>query len=149
MQKLNVLAFGTVSLGLTTLGLVWQNYYLDLLVSSGGGFLLIRVMAVAFMLAYVFRPQARNHLAQSAMRSLGITLLIFGLVTFFSPTFLGHFNSYIPFGDTLLFIEGGILATLLSLELPVHGPSLMDKNLKYLAVLLAAQPRKLLPTTRS
>jgi hypothetical protein len=120
MQKLSVLVFGTASLGLTTLGL----------------------------LVYVFRPQTRTSLSQSAMRSLGMTLLAFGLVTFSSPTFFGHFDGYIPFGDTLLFIEGGIVATLLSLELPVFGTSSKERNLRYLAALLATQSKKLLTSTR-
>lgn len=144
MNKAHVLLFGTVSVNLTLYSMLEPGYYIDLLISSDKSFVLIRILATVFMALYVFRPQIRTYFTRSIMRSLGLALMLLGVMTFLSPTFFGQFPTYIPIGDTLLFIEGGILATLLSLELSVQGSTPKGKYLQYLAVLLSAQPRKLL-----
>lgn len=130
MNKAHVLFFAVVSICLTLYGLIEPGFYINLLISSNGNLAAIRTVAAVLMLLYVFRPHYRNYLTQGLMRSFGIVLVGFGAITFAHPTLFGMFPHYIPFGDTLIFIEGGILASLLSLELPVSRSAYGREKLK-------------------
>lgn len=143
MRKFNISVFAGFSLGLTLYAMASPGYYTELLISSSGLYLLLRVVIAAFMLAYVFLPQVRTYYSQTLLGTVGAAMLLFGFATFISPTFFGRLTTYIPIVDTLLLIEGGILAMLMSLELPAHRSQLIDKNFEYVASLMAVQPKKL------
>jgi uncharacterized membrane protein len=149
MHQAHVLFFSIVTINLTLISVFEPGYYIGLLLSPQKGLLLMRLVVAFALLAYAFRQTIRTRFTQHAMRSFGVSLLILGAMTLFSPTFFGQFTSYLPIGETLLLIEGGILAFLLSLELSVQNHSPFDQNLSYLAALLAAQPRKLISAIRS
>ncbi len=143
LRKFNVTVFSFSSLGLTLYGMMQPSYYTKLLISSGGVYLLLRIIVAASLLTYVFFPQARTFVAKTFLATMGTALLGFGLVTFVSPTFLGNLSTYIPIMDTLLFIVGGILALLMTLELPAHRSALIDKQLVYLATQMSTQKSKI------
>jgi len=149
MKKFNITLFSVFALGLTSYAMLWPNYYIQLLVSPRLSFAAIRILASALLAAYVFLPQARTYFARSLLRAFGITMLLMGINTFASPTFFGYSTGYVPIGDTLIFLEGGILSMVLSLELPAYQGTLISRisdNLRYryFAVLLATQPNKIL-----
>lgn len=130
MKKVNVAMFSIFCLSLTFYSLLWPSYYQELLVSSAPGLLALRTIVCASMLAYVFRPQTRTYFAKTLMRAGGITLILFGLATFVSPGLFGASVTYVPIADTFIFLEGGIIASLLGIELPAHESRGMYRNLR-------------------
>lgn len=148
MNKAHVLFFAIVSISLTLYGLIEPGFYINLLVSSSGGLAAIRMVAAVFMLLYVFQPQFRNYLTQGLMGSWGIVLIAFGVTTLAYPTLFGMFPHYIPLGDSLIFIEGGILASILSLELPVSQPVSGRGKLKRIFAFTLFQAKRLFLTAR-
>lgn len=151
MKKVNVVLFSLFCLSLTFYSLSWPSYYQELLVSSTPGLLILRTIVCASMLAYVFRPQTRTYFAKTLMRAGGMTLLLFGLATFIYPGLFGTSVAYVPIADTFILLEGGILALLLSLELPAHEPLTTSRNLRfqYFANLLSTEePKKLTRAAR-
>lgn len=143
LKKINVVLFSVFCLGLTLYSVLLPGYYQQFLISSTNGLFLIRFMICAGLLIYVFRPQLRTYFAQALLRASGWTLLLFGISTFISPGFFGHSVSYVPIADTFILLEGGVLALLLSIELPAHEPTAKNKSLQYFASLLVTQPKKL------
>lgn len=150
MKKLNVALFSTFCLSLTFYSLLWPSYYQELFISSASGLLILRTMICAFILSYVFRPRIRTYFAKTLMRAGGITLILFGLATFISPGLFGVSVAYVPIADTFILLEGGILALLLSMELPAHKSPLAlgyKLRLHYFTSILGAPPKKLTRTT--
>lgn len=149
LRKFNITAFSSFSLGLTLYGMLQPSYYTKLLVSSGGVYLLMRVVISVIMIAYVFYPQARTYEARTMIMTIGAALLGFGLITFISPTFFNSLGFYMPILDTLMFAVGGILALLMGLELPAHRSTFLDRQRLYLASHMAVQKNKITHVTRA
>lgn len=150
MKKINVSLFSVFCLILTLYSLSWPSYYQELLISSSPGLLALRTIICASMLGYVFKPEVRTYFAKTLMRAGGMTLLLFGLTTFVYPGLFGTSATYVPIADSFILLEGGVLALLLSLELPAQEPVAASRNLRfqYFANLLASHPKKLTRAAR-
>jgi hypothetical protein len=93
--------------------------------------------------AYAFVPQVRLYATRNLLSVGGTILLSLGVISVSSPTLLGHAGREILVGDTLTLIEGGILAIILSAELPARQSRLLAKSYLYIKSQLATRPRKL------
>lgn len=120
-RKFSAILFSSFSLGLTAYGILQPGYYIDLLISSDISYLLIRAFVSALLLSYLLFPQVRTHLVRNIMTAMGACFLAIGLVSCFSPTVFGNLVGYITLGDTVIFVEGGVLSLLASLELSAHS----------------------------
>lgn len=139
MKKFNVSIFSSFCISFSIYNMLNPSYYLQLIISSSGLYTLARIVVSVLLLAYTFLPEVRTYHTRLVMKGMGTALLLFGVATYISPTFFGTMG-YIPVVDTLIFIEGGILATLLGMEMPV-GKSrwVMAKSRRLLATLWASQ----------
>lgn len=123
MKKVSVFLFSIATLLLTVYSLWHPNYLLQELVALGEPFVLARLFLILALFSYMFFPKARTILFRGILLLTGLSAIAFGSVTMFSPMFFGHFSSYVPIGDVFIFLEGGILAMLLVLELPQYTPT--------------------------
>jgi hypothetical protein len=143
MKKLVVLLFGLSLLGFSLVGMSDNSYYIQLFLNLSKPYVLVRAALVMVLAAYAFVPQVRLHATRNLLSIGGTILLSLGIISVSSPTLLGHAGREILVGDTLTLIEGGILAIILSAELPARRSRLMAKSYLYIKSQLAARPRKL------
>lgn len=143
VKKINVVLFSGFLIGLTTYALLSPNYYIQSLINLNKNYVVLRTLLALALLAYVFFPKLRTYLAKTLMGAAGAVLLVFGVITIFSPTLMGYSLNYISIGDTFIFLEGGVLSMLLSMELPAK-PRPATAHLGNLASVVVAQPKKLL-----
>lgn len=127
MKKFNVLLFGISILGLSFYGLLTNSHYVQILINVSVFFIYVRIVLVAALLAYVFVPSIRLYTTKALISVGGILMLSLGLISLGSPSLLGHTNTYILFGDSLILIEAGILAIVLSAELSAQRSQFMVK----------------------
>ncbi len=144
MYKYCVSLYSGLMMGVMVLGIVISSYYVQILINTTTPFMLVRLLIVLCLMAYVFFPKIRNQLARAFIALFGITLITFSIITLVSPTFLGHFNYFLPIGDVLGFLEGGILASLVSIELPSKKSQLMARSLAYSNFLVMSFYKKVL-----
>lgn len=143
MKKLIVLFFGLSLLGFSLIGVSDNSYYIQLFMNLSKPYIFIRAALVMALAAYAFVPQVRVYATRNLLSVGGTVLLALGVITVSSPTLLGHAGGEILVGDTLTLIEGGILAIILSAELPARQSRFMAKSYLYIKSQLAARPRKL------
>jgi hypothetical protein len=125
MRKLSVLAFSVMTVAITIYGFIQPSYHLQQLINVSPSYASFRIIAALVPAAYVMVPRLRTEFAKKLIRIFGVFLLSFGAITFVSPTFLGSFWNYLPLGDVFISIEGGVLALLLSLQVPANQPPLL------------------------
>jgi hypothetical protein len=143
MKKLVVLLFGICLLGFSLIGVSDNSYYIQLIMNLSKPYILIRAVIVMVLAAYAFVPQVRLYATRNLLSVGGTILLSLGVISVSSPTLLGHAGREILVGDTLTLIEGGILAIILSAELPARQSRLLAKSYLYIKSQLATRPRKL------
>lgn len=131
MKKCNVLLFSAALLGLSLYGLLTGSYYVQLLINTSAPVMYARIALIVVLLAYVFVPSFRLLSTKALVNIGGMLLVALGLLSVCSPTLLGFTNTYIELGDTLTLIEGGILAIILSAELPTRRGRFMIKDFDY------------------
>jgi hypothetical protein len=124
LKKLSVLLFSLLTLAVTAYGLLWPNYMLHSFIEFSESFVQARVLLAIVLFFYTFSPHVRTT-SIKLLISFGACLsLAFGIITMFSPMFMGRFNHYVPIGDVFIFLEGGILALLAVVELPTYDTRL-------------------------
>lgn len=143
MKKFSVLLYGTSLLGLSVYGLMNQSYYMQIFLNLSTPFVVARIILIVALLAYAFVPAVRIYTARNLLGLGGMILLSFGLVSIFSPSLLGNITGYVLIGDTLSFIEGGVLASLLSMELPARRSSYLAGALSRVQSVLKPRETKL------
>lgn len=146
MKKISILAFSILVTAITIYSFLEPSYHLQQLIIAHTGYAIFRMTAALVPAMYFVVPRLRTDFAQKLLRAYGVGLLSYGAITFFSPTFFGSFATYIPFAEVFIAIEGGVLATLLSIELPAGQPALISNHLLTLRSQLMSQPQKLLQT---
>lgn len=143
MKKLVVLIFGICLLGFSLIGVSDNSYYTQLFLNLSKPYILVRAALVIVLAAYAFVPQVRLYATRNLLSIGGTILLSLGVISVSSPTLLGHAGREILVGDTLTLIEGGILAIILSAELPARQSRFLARGYLYIKSQLAARPRKL------
>ena len=143
MKKLCVILYGFAVLGLSFYGLSNHSYYVQVLINLGRPYMIVRIALVMVLVFYAFISWLRTYAAKTLLGIGGMTLLSLGLFTIFSPSLLGHLNTWMRFGDNLTLIEGGILAVVLSAELSARRTTFMARSYAYVQSLFVTQPRKL------
>lgn len=143
MKKLVVLLFGVCLLGLSLIGMSDNSYYIQLFMNLSKPYIFVRAMLVMALAVYAFVPQVRVYATRNLLSVGGTILLALGVLTVSSPTLLGHAGREILVGDTLTLIEGGILAIILSAELPARKSRFLATSYLYIKLFLATRPRKL------
>ncbi len=141
MKKSTVTLFGISVLALSWYGINNPSYYFDILLSDTTPFLYARILLVLCLAAFVFFYKLRTYTVKFLVGLSGVALFFTAFLTIFSPSLFGYFNNYVPIGDSLIFIEGGIIAAVASSELPGHHSKLF--------FWLSRQVRQLRPTFRS
>lgn len=141
MKKFIVLLFSSILLGLSLYGLSSNSFYVQILIDLDTSFIYARLALVALFLMYTFVPWLRLYVTKALLGIGGILLLSLGLISFGSPTVLGHSNMLI--GDTLTLIEGGILAVVLSAELSARRSRFIARGFVYVRSLFASKPKEL------
>lgn len=120
MKKLFVALFSLAVISVTAYGLTYPNFWLEQLLSLKEAFIYARIFLVLILVSYMFLPATRTSAVRNILQLSGMVALLFGITSLFSPLFFGYFEQYIPMGDVLIFIEGGILSLVLAAELPFH-----------------------------
>lgn len=150
MRKFSVLAFFVLTAAITIYGFIQPSYHLQQLISISPGYALFRIAAALVPAVYILVPRLRTDFAKKLLSVYGVFLLSFGAITLVSPTFFGSFWNYLPLGDVFISIEGGVLALLLSLQVPATQPALLTADWNALKSRLAvSRPQKLLPAVAS
>lgn len=142
MKKLLVAFYSIFLLGLSFYGLYSNQYYLEIFMNLSQPFMIARVLLVVVLLAYAFVPQVRLYATRNLLASLGLILLVTGVFTTYSPSILGQTTRAIFLGDTFAMIEGGILAALLSAELPARRTRYLASSFQTMQRLLHVGQRK-------
>lgn len=124
MSRISVFLFSAVTLLLTIFSLSNPNYLLQELVSTQEPFVLARLFLVLVLVGYMFFEASRTVVFKAVLLSTGIMALGFGMIMLFSPMFFGYLDTYVPIGEVFIFLEGGILALLMALQLPQFVPPL-------------------------
>lgn len=143
MKKFGVLLFGISLLGISYYGLSNDSYFIHLLMNLDEPYMYARLGLVTALLAYAFIPQLRLDTTKSMLGGGGVMLLLLGVLSLYSPTMFGNAYSYVLIGDMLTLIEGGILAIVLSAELPARKTTFIARGLIYVQLTLANLPTKL------
>jgi hypothetical protein len=74
----------------------------------------------------------------------GFLLLSLGIFTILSPGLLGHLNNWVLLGDSITLLEVGILAIVLSAELPARRTRNMIRIFYYGRLLFISNPKELI-----
>lgn len=122
MNRISVLLFSVLTLLLTVFSLSNPNYLLQELVSLQEPFVLARLFLILVLISYMFFEASRTVVFKAVLLSTGIMALGFGMITLFSPMLFGYLGTYVPIGEVFIFLEGGILALLMALQLPQFVP---------------------------
>lgn len=150
MKKISVIAFCAFTVAITFYGLIEPSYHLQQLINVSPGYAFFRIVVALVPTAYLLAPRLRTSFAKKLIRAYGAVLLSFVSITFVSPTLLGSFWNYLLLGDIFISIEGGVLALLLSLQMPASQPALLTTDWKAFKVrLTASHTQKLLPAVTS
>lgn len=120
MTKFWVAIFSALVLPLSIYASGNQSYYLNLFVETDIAFTFVRIILAITLLSYAFLPAIRNAFSKELLGGLGLVLLGLSAVSMVSPTLFGYFSDYSAIGETFIFFEAGILARLLSHELPIN-----------------------------
>lgn len=119
MTKFWVASFSALVLPLSLFAAGNQSFYLNLLLETDAAFTVARVVIIFALLGYAFMPKLRTVISKEILGIVGILLIAAAGVSLFSPTLLGYLGDYSAIGDSFIFLESGILARVMSLELPV------------------------------
>lgn len=122
MNRISVFLFSIATLLLTVFSLSNPNYLLQELISLEEPFVLARLFVVLALVGYMFFEASRTVVFRAVLLLTGFMALGFGMVTMFSPMFFGYLGTYVPIGEVFIFLEGGILALLMALQLPRFVP---------------------------
>lgn len=139
MKKFAVLFFSISLIGLSYYGLHSNIYYIQMLMNLGEPYMFSRTALIMALAAYAFIPGVRLHSTKALLGFGGMALLSLGLVSVCSPTLLGQTNNYVLIGDAISLIEGGILAIILSAELPARKTIFMATSFYFIQSLFASK----------
>lgn len=131
MKKVNTTLFCLATIGVTVFGLIWQNYFLGLLVSLNEPYVQLRLLLVIVLSSYVYFYELRTRGFKLLLQLGAILLLIFSISALFSPTVFGFLSHYVLIGDVFIFLEGGIIALLLATELPISQKTAHTERAPY------------------
>ena len=147
MNKLCVLLYAIAVFGLSYYGLSSHSYYVQLLINLDRPYMFVRATLIIALTVYAFIPWLRISVTKALLGIGGVALLSLGLTAICSPSLLGHLNTWMLPGDSIMLIEGGILAVVLSAELPARRTKFMAKGYTYVQLLLSIQLRRLVYST--
>lgn len=122
MKKLFVVLFSGILIGISFFNLSKNLFFLPVLMNMSKPYVIMRTVLVAILVCYAFVPRLRLHLSKSLLNTMGLLLITLGIVTIISPGLMGHLNDWVLLGDSIIAIEGGIIAIVLSAELPYKIP---------------------------
>lgn len=122
MTKQCITIFSLSVLGLSYYAVQNQTGYINSFMETGAAYVGIRTIIVAVLLAYTFVPKLRTFFARDVLSVASLGLMAFAVTAIFSPTLFGNLQSFFPFGDAVMLFEAGILARLISIELPAYQP---------------------------
>lgn len=120
MSKTVVIGFGLASIVLTYLVSHMPDSILPFIISPSEEWSGLRLGVSVLLIAYMLFTALRRRSVQIGMRLIGIALLAIAVLGVASPESFGLSSLYILPIDLIVLLEGGILALLLSLELPLH-----------------------------
>lgn len=130
MTKQCITIFSTFVLVLSFYAVQNQTGYINSFMETGAVYVAVRVALVAILLAYTFIPKLRTFFARDVLTVAGLALMAFAVTATVSPTLLGSLQSFFPFGDAVMLFEAGILARLVSIELPAYQPHPVENALE-------------------
>lgn len=148
MYRTVVTLYSTAVLGASWYGIENPSYYVGILLKESPNFLLARIFIVLSLLAYVYIAGLSCNTVRNLLAIAGFVIFGLALVTFFSPTFFGHFSFYVPIGDVFIAIEGGILAMIVSAEIPSYKTHFFKTQLARFRV-MSTSIRTMLSANRS
>ena len=125
MKKLFVVLFGSGLLGISFFDLSKSLFFLPVLINTSTLYAVIRTVLVVILVGYTFVPKLRLHLTKSLLSTVGLLLVSLGIFTIISPGLMGHLNDWVLLGDSIIAIECGILAIVLTAELPYKLPKFL------------------------
>src|ERR1051326_5428339 len=105
MRKYIVLLYSGVVLLITWLGAYKPSYYLHVFISTQAPYVLVRCAVVLSLLAYALLPSVRSYNVRYVMGLGSAGLIALSFMAMVTPTFMGHFNYYIPIGDVFIWLE--------------------------------------------
>ncbi len=120
MKKFWVLSFSLAVMGATAYGLARPSFEMQNLLEFSDSFVMVRILMVLLLVSYVFIERVRVSGSRMLMTVFSLSMIGVGIAAIVSPTLFGYFNNYLPIGDTVIFLEGGIIGALLAFELPLH-----------------------------
>lgn len=119
MRYRSVLLFALMTTVLTGYGLAFPGFAIQQIIGNTPSFVLGRLLLVWLLAGYVLLPIMRCRELQLLLRIGGAVLIGYGLAATMSPMIFGLADAFIPLGDVFIWLEGGVLALLLSLDVPL------------------------------
>ncbi|HYF97049.1 MAG TPA: hypothetical protein VD947_03350 [Patescibacteria group bacterium] len=132
MKKIGVILYGAIASILVIAGLSNQSLSENLFVDLNITHVSIYAMTAVGLGLYSFIPSVRTLSTRNILGIYGLSMVVFAAGALVAPGVFGQFWGYMFLGDMLMLVEGGILATVLSLELSVH-PSPRSWNVSHLS----------------
>lgn len=120
MRYKSVLFFALTAVALTVYGLLFPGFVIQQVIGNGSSFVLGRLLLAGLLAGYVLFPAMRCRELQLLFRLGGAVLIGYGLAASMSPMLFGLADAFIPIGDVFIWLEGGVLALLLSLDVPLN-----------------------------
>lgn len=152
MTKQCITIFSAFVLGLSYYAIQNQTGYINSFMDTGAVYVGLRVAIVAILLTYTFIPKLRTFFARDVLAVAGLGLMAFAVTATVSPTLFGNLQAFFPFGDAVMLFEAGILARLISIELPAYKPRVAENSLensvvKYDSTLASFQMSQMVETS--
>ncbi len=119
MTKLAVFTNSFMVIGVSALSIHSDSYYLQVLFNTTLPYAVLRTVLICAILAYCLNPSLRTMSMRKLLGFTGVLLFIGSIVTFVSPTLFGSSPVFYPIGDTFLFSQMGLWATVVAYEMPV------------------------------
>lgn len=119
MTKAITTSFGATVLGTTYYGSLFNSSMLSFILDTHHRATIIRASLALLICLYCFVSTFRRRISKYLMIGLGFGLLYVGFTGMLTSQFSNMFNYYILPIDIFFAIEGGVIALLLGIELPL------------------------------
>lgn len=119
MRYKSVLLFALMTAVFTGYGLLFPGFAIQQIIGNAPSFVVGRLLLAGLLAGYVLFAVMRCREIQLLLRIGGGILIGYGLAATMSPMLFGFAEAFIPIGDIFIWLEGGVLALLLSLDVPL------------------------------
>lgn len=132
MTKYIAGVFNLLILGFDWLGIQQHDSILRWFMTISPQHIMLHLGLFIVLLAYALFPRIRYRFTQLPLIVAGLSLFAVGVISIISPGLFGNTRSIMLVVDIFFCIEGGVLAMLIAIELPISHLFKSNQN-RYMA----------------